>query len=330
MTSTPPPRNLGLDLVRATEAAALAATRWMGLGKADEADNDAAEAMVRALNTLHMQGRIVVGEEGKLGRHSPLDSGAKVGTGAGPEIDVVVDPIDGRRRLALGYSDAISVAGLAPRDSMWSPAPAVYMEKIVVDREAAEALVPECLDAPAAWTLALVARVKHKPVRDLVVFVLDRPRHHHLVEEIRAAGARVLLRSDGDIAGGMMAAYPDSDVDLLMGIGGIAEGVIAACAVKALGGRMLGRLAPQSEQEQGEVRAAGLDTQSILSCSEMVRGNHIFFVATGITDGLLLRGVRLHGSEAETNSLVLRAATGTRRVIHTTHLLERHPDNEQW
>lgn len=329
MTNTPPPRNLGLDLVRATEAAALVATRWMGLGKADEADCDAAEAMVRALNTMDVQGRIVIGEEGKLGRHSALDSGSAIGTGQGLAMDVVVDPIDGRRRLALGYSDAISVVGLAPRDSMWSPTPAVYMEKIVVDRVAAEALVPECLDAPAAWTLALVARVKHKPVRDLVVFVLDRPRHHHLVEEIRAAGARVLLRSDGDIAGGLMAAYPDSGVDLLMGIGGVAEGVIAACAVKALGGKMLGRLAPQSEQERGDVRAAGLDAQSILSSNEMVQGDQIFFAATGITDGLLLSGVRLRGHEAETNSLVLRCETGTRRIIQTTHRVDWQHDEDE-
>lgn len=327
--ATPPPRNLGLDLVRSTEAAALSATRWMGLGKADEADHDASEAMAYTLNTLDMQGRIVIGEEGKLGRHSPLDGGSIIGTGHGPQVDVVVDPIDGRRRLALGYSDAISVLGLAPRDSMWSPAPAVYMEKIVVDRYAAEALVPECLDAPAAWTLALVARVKHKPVRDLVVFVLDRPRHVDLVEEIRAAGARVLLRSDGDIAGGLMAAYPGGGVDLLMGTGGVAEGVIAACAVKALRGRMLGRLAPQSEHEAAEVRAAGLDTQRILSSDEMVKGDQIFFAATGITDGLLLRGVQLHGREAETNSLVLRAETGTRRLIQTTHLLAWSPDDEQ-
>lgn len=329
MTNTPPPRNLGLDLVRATEAAALVATRWMGLGKADEADCDAAEAMVRALNTMDVQGRIVIGEEGKLGRHSALDSGAAIGTGQGLAMDVVVDPIDGRLRLALGYSDAISVVGLAPRDSMWSPTPAVYMEKIVVDRVAAEALVPECLDAPAAWTLALVARVKHKPVRDLVVFVLDRPRHHHLVEEIRAAGARVLLRSDGDIAGGLMAAYPDSGVDLLMGIGGVAEGVIAACAVKALGGKMLGRLAPQSEQERGDVRSAGLDAQGILSSNEMVQGDQIFFAATGITDGLLLSGVRLRGHEAETNSLVLRCETGTRRIIQTTHRVDWQHDEDE-
>jgi len=195
------------------------------------------------------------------------------------------------------------------------------MEKIVVDRAAADAMVPECIDAPAAWTLALVARVKKKPVRDLVVFVLERPRHEHLVEEIRSAGARVLLRSDGDIAGAMMAAHPLIDVDLLMGAGGIAEGVIAACVVKALGGMMLGRLAPQTEEEWAAVRAAGLDTKAVLSCGELVRGNEIFFAATGITDGLMLEGVRLHGSEAETESIVLRAETGTRRKIHTVHRL---------
>lgn len=318
MTSHPP-RNLGLDLVRATEAAALAATRWMGVGKPDEADQAAAQAMYRALNTLDMQGRIVIGEEGKLGVHSPLDSGQMVGTGNGPEVDVVVDPVDGRRRLAQGHSDAISVVGVAPRDSMWSPTPAVYMEKIVVDRGAGAALVAECMDAPAAWTLALVARVKKKPVRDLVVFVLERKRHEHLVEEIRSAGARVLLRSDGDIAGAMMAAHPLIDVDLLMGTGGIAEGVIAACAVKSLGGMMLGRLAPQTEEEWAAVRAAGLDTKAVLSCGELVNGNEIFFAATGITDGLMLEGVRLHGVEAETESIVLRAETGTRRKIHTVH-----------
>ncbi len=322
-----PPRNLGLDLVRATEAAALVATRWMGLGKADEADNDATEAMVRTLNTLDMEGRIVIGEEGKLGRHSALDSGASVGTGDGPEVDVVVDPIDGRRRLALGYSDAISVVGVAPRDSMWCPAPAVYMDKIVVDRAAAEALVPECLDAPAAWTLALVARVKHKPVRDLVVFVLDRPRHHHLIEEIRTAGARVLLRSDGDIAGGLMAAYPDSGVDLLMGIGGIAEGVIAACAVKALGGKMLGRLAPQSNQERGDVQAAGLGHPAACCPARYGEGQPDLLRRHRHHRWPAVERRALHGHEAETNSLVLRAETGTRRIIHTTH---RRGVDKQW
>ena len=261
-----PPRSLGLDLVRVTEAAALSACRWMGLGKVEEANQAAIEAMCQALNTLDMDGRIVIGKEGRLGAHSPLDSGQLVGTGRGPEMDVVVDPIEGRNLLAQGHPDAIAVAGVAPRGSMWSPAPAVYMEKIVVDREAADALVPECMDAPAAWTLALVARVKQKPVRDLVVFVLNRPRHRHLIEEIRAAGARAMLRTDGDVAGSLLAAAPDIGVDILMGTGGVPEGVITACATKAMGGGMLGRLAPQSEEERAAIEAAGLDTQSILTC----------------------------------------------------------------
>ncbi|MEA3335268.1 MAG: class II fructose-bisphosphatase [Chloroflexota bacterium] len=322
MMSDHPPRNLGLDLVRVTEAAALKAGRWMGLGNPDAADNEASEAMFRALNSLSMEGRIVIGEEGRLGQHSLLDSGTRVGNGEGPEVDVVVDPIDGRNRLALGYSDAISVVGVAPRDTMWAPAPAAYMEKIVVDYAAADALVPECMDAPAAWTLALVARVKRKSVRDLVVFILDRPRHRDLVEEIRSAGARVLLRSDGDVAGALIAAHPTSNVDILMGVGGISEGVISACAVKSLGGHMLGRLAPQSESEWTAVQAAGLDPKQVVDCDELVRTDEIFFAATGITDGLLLSGAIYHGTVAETESLVLRAETRTRRHIHTTHLLD--------
>lgn len=317
-----PPRNLGLDLVRATEAAALVAGRWMGLGQPDEADHAASHAMCEALNTLDMDGCIVVGEEGKLGRHSRLDSGERVGSGDGPPVDVVVDPVDGRKRLASGHSDAIAVVGVAPRDSMWSPKPAVYMEKIVADRTVGSALVPECMDAPAAWTLGLVARVKGKSVRDLVVFVLDRPRHQDLIEEIRAAGARILLRSDGDIAGALMAAFPRNDVDLLMGIGGVAEGVISACAIKAVGGAMIGRLAPQSQAELEQVKAAGLDTRQILTCNELIRSDEVFFAATGITDGRLLTGVRYMGREAETDSLVLRAETGTRRIIHATHRID--------
>jgi len=237
-------------------------------------------------------------------------------------VDVVVDPIDGSKRLARGYSDAMAVVGVAPRHSMWAPTPAVYMDKIVADRSVAEALAPECMDAPAAWTLALVARVKKKSLRDLIVFVLDRPRHRDLIEEIRAAGARVLLRSDGDIAGALMAASPDADVDLLMGVGGISEGVIAACAVKALGGCMIGRLAPQSEEEKQQIVAAGLDTTQVLTCDQLIRTNEIFFAATGITNGLLLSGVSYRGDEASTESLVLRAETGTRRIIQATHRVD--------
>jgi fructose-1,6-bisphosphatase II len=316
-----PPRNLGLDLVRVTEAAALSACRWMGLGQLDEANQAAAEAMCEALNTLDMDGRIVIGEEARLGTHSLLDSGQSVGTGRGPEMDVVVDPIEGRKLLAQGHPDAIAVAGVAPRGSMWAPAPAVYMEKIVVDCEAADALVPECMDAPAAWTLALVARMKRKPVRDLVVFVLNRPRHRHLIEEIRAAGARAMLRTDGDIAGSLLAAMSNIGVDVLMGIGGVPEGVITACAVKAVRGGMLGRLAPQSDEERAAIEAAGLDTKRILTCDELVSCNEIFFAATGITDGALLAGVQYHGHEAKTESLLLRAETGTRRHMRAEHLI---------
>ncbi|MFQ5738929.1 MAG: class II fructose-bisphosphatase [Acidobacteriota bacterium] len=315
--------NFGLDLVRATEASAIAAGRWMGLGRGEEADQAAAKSMFEDLDRLQIDGTVVVGEEAKMGQHSSLDSGRKVGTGRGPEVDVVVDPIDGRSLLAQGRPGAIAVAGMAPQGAMWSPGPAVYMEKLVVDSQVAEALVPECLDAPVAWTLALVARVKKKAVRDLVVFLLDRPRHQDLMDEIRTAGARVMLRIDGDIAGALLAASSRHDgVDILMGIGGVPEGVISACAVKCLGGAMLVRLAPQSEPERDAVAAQRVDTGRILTCEELVHGTQIFFAATGITDGPLLRGIRYHGREARTESIALRYQTRTRRILHAEHLLK--------
>jgi len=313
--------NLGLDLVRVTEAAALIAGRWMGLGNPDQVNHEAAQAMAAAFNTLNIQGRIVVGEEGKLGIHTNLDSGNLVGTGDGPLLDVVADPVDGAILLSQGRPDAIAVAGLAPRGSMWAPTPAVYMEKIIVDQEAASALVPECMDAPAAWTLALVARAKRKNISDLVVFVLDRPRHQDLINEIRTAGARIMLREQGDVSGALMTASKDVNVDLLLGTGGISEGVIAACAIKSLGGAMLGRLAPQTPEERAEVAAAGLDTQEILTCDQLVAGEDIYFAATGITDGVLLSGIGYHGKIAETQSLVIRCKTGTKRIIHAQHLI---------
>jgi fructose-1,6-bisphosphatase II len=202
---------------------------------------------------------------------------------------------------------------------MWAPAPAVYMDKIVVDRHVADALVPECLDAPAAWVLALVARAKGKDVRDLLVFVLSRRRHRALIREIRAAGARTMLRTDGDVVGALMAASTHSGVDVLMGIGGVPEGVLAACATRAMGGGMLGRLAPQTSEEEEAVRAAGLDAHQTLSCSQLVSSREVFFAATGITDGSLLTGVHYHGNVAETNSLIIRGETRTRRFIHSEH-----------
>ncbi len=313
--------DLGLDLVRVTEAAALAAGRWMGLGKTDAAHHAAVDAMVNAFSTMSIDGIIVAGEERKMGFGSSLDSGTHVGAGNGPVMDVVVDPIDGLQLLASGAADALAVAGLAPQGAMWNPHPAVYMEKIVVDKEAADVLVPECMDAPAAWTLALIAKAKGKPVRDLVVFVLNRPRHKDLIDEIRTAGARVLLRPEGDVAGAMMVALDTVHVDVLMGIGGVSEGIIAACGIKALGGAMLGRLSPQSEEEKQGVTEAGLNCANILTCDELVSGDDIFFAATGITDGIILSGTRYLGERAQTESLVLRCKTGTKRVIQSEHLL---------
>jgi fructose-1,6-bisphosphatase II len=314
--------NIGLDLVRVTEATALAAGRWIGLGNREQVHHVATEAMAEILNTLDIDGRIVVGEEGRLGEHSPLDTGRQVGTGQGPAVDVVVDPIDGTNLVVKGHSGAISLVGVAPMGSMWSPTAAVYMEKIVVDRDAAAALVPECLDAPAAWTLALIARVKGKAVRDLTVAVLDRPRHYDLIGELRAAGARVLLRADGDAVGALEAATPAVGPDLLMGIGGVPEGAIAACAVRAMGGAMLGRLAPQSQEEKDAIRAAGLDTRHIVTAEQLVSGQEIFFAATGITDSLLLEAVHFHGAIAQTESLLLRTETRTRRFIRAEHILD--------
>jgi len=316
------PRNLGLDLVRVTEAAALSAGRWIGLGSRDQAYHAAVEAMAGVLGTIEVNGRIAIGEEGRLGEHSPLDTNRRVGTGRGPEVDIVVNPIDGANLVARGHPGAISVVGVAPRGALWSPAPAVYMDKIVVDREVASSLVPECMGAPAAWVLGLVARLKKKAVRDLVVFVLERPRHADLIDEIRAAGARILLRSDGDIGGAIMAADPKIGVDMLMGIGGAAEGIIAACAVKALGGAMLARLAPQSDEEQAAVEAARLDVERVLTCDDILASQQNFFAATGITDSLLLSGVRYHGRLTETDSLVLRSETHTRRKIHAEHVVD--------
>jgi fructose-1,6-bisphosphatase II len=315
-------RNTGLDMVRATEAAAISAARWMGLGYRDEAHKAASVAMAEALRTLDIDGRIVIGEEGRVETADELRSGRRVGSGRGDRLDVVVDPVDGLRLLVNGRAGAVAVAAVAPYGAMWSPTPAIYMDKIVVNREVATALVPECLDAPAAWTLALVARVKQKPVRDLVVFVLDRPRHADLIGEIRAAGARAMLADDGDISGAVLAALPDGEVDLLMGIGGAPEGVIAACAVKALGGGMLTRLAPQTERERRAIAEASLDTRRIRSADDLVTGDQIFFVATGITDGLLLDGVRLSNDRAATNSLILRCETRTRRTIVADHQID--------
>ncbi len=318
-----PARNIGLELLRVTEASAIAAGRWIGLGDRDRAHSAATTAMAGALETITINGRIVIGEEARLGESTSLDSGMRVGNGEGPPVDVVVDPIDGTKLVVQGRPGALSLVGLSPEGTMWSPPPeAIYMEKIVVDRGAADALVPECLDAPAAWTLALIARVKDKHVRDLAVIVLDRPRHRDLINEIRAAGARILLRKEGDAEGALEAALDGTQADLLMGIGGVSEGVIAACAVKALGGGMLGRLAPQSELERQAIKDFGIDPEEILTCDQLVKGNDIYFAATSITGGPVLKAIHYQRRFVETHSIFLRSITGTRRFISAEQLLE--------
>ncbi len=312
-------RNIGLDLVRVTETAALAAGRWIGSGDRKSAHRIASQAMRSALDTLNINGRILVGEDRAVNGEILLGTGQPVGRGVGEEVDVVVDPIDGTKLLIKGQPGVISVIGVAPKDALWSPAPALYMEKIVVDRQAAKALVPECLDAPAAWTLALIARVKQKSVHDLTVIILNRPRNRDLIEEVRAAGASILLRDEGDTEGALLAATPKTGVDLLMGIGGAPQGAIAALAVRALDGGMLARLAPQSEKERQKILAAGGDIKQIHTCEQMVMSDELFFAATGITNSLLLPALHFHGTHAETHSLLIRSETGTRRFIHAEH-----------
>lgn len=316
--SESPSRNLALELVRVTEAAALAAGRWMGRGQKEAGDGAAVEAMRLMLSTVDMNGVVVIGE-GEKDEAPMLFNGESVGNGNGPLVDVAVDPVEGTALLAHGRPDAISVVGVAPRGTLWSPGPAFYMNKLVVGREACEAIGPEDLRAPVAQTLKHIAEALRKPMSDLTVFVLDKPRHQQLIAEVRAAGARVLLRTDGDVAGALMAAMPNSGVDVLMGIGGTPEGVIAACAVRALGGAMLGQLAPQKPGECEAARAAGLDLNHVLTERDLAQSDDVFFAATGITDGVLLPGVHYTAGGATTASIVMRGRTGTVRTIHAEH-----------
>jgi fructose-1,6-bisphosphatase II len=311
-------RNVGFDLVRATEAAALIAGRWMGLGRRDEADEAATVAMAQALKAMELTVHIVIGEEGKLGRHSPLVPSACRSVKAGARCRG--RSIDGGRLLAQGLPGAISVAAIAPRGSIRSLYPAIHMDKIVGDRSG-YALVSECLDAPAAWILALIARLKKKEIRDLVVFMLDRPRHAALIEEIRTAGARVMLRSDGDIAGALLAASVHSGVDLLMGVGGVPEGIIAACAIRSLGGAMLGRLAPQSDAERAACQAASLDTPQVFTADDLVPSDELFFAATASPMGRCSRACVIKANKPKRIRCYC-CETHTRRQIHAEHLLE--------
>lgn len=316
------PRNLGMELMRATEAAALSAGQWIGLGKPIEADRHAANAMIEVLNSLSAQGRIISTGQKRADRIDEAIDEHYHPDESGPEADILLDAIDGRFQLANGYPGAISAAAIAPRGSVWTPPNVTYMEKIVVGEEVAPYLVDECMDAPPAWTLSLIARAKGTKVSNLSVFVLDRPRHADLIAEIRAAGAHVILRPDGDINGGLMACIAEMSVDVLMGIGGVTEGLLTACAVKTLGGTIFGRLVPKDDEEKEAARGAGIDGKTILRTEDMVKSGQVFFSATGITNGPLLKGVTYSGVKANTNSMIMRSETRTRRMIMAEHLLQ--------
>ena len=315
--SEAPSRNLALELVRVTETAALAASRWIGKGAKNEADQAAVDGMRGMINTVAMDGVIVIGE-GEKDEAPMLFNGESVGDGSGPKVDVAVDPIDGTTLTSKGMSNAISVIALAERGTMFDPTSIFYMRKIVVGPEAADVID---ITAPTKENLKRIAKAKNRSIDSLTVVVLDRPRHDELVREIREAGARIKFITDGDVAGAVEAARADTGIDALMGIGGTPEGVIAACAMRCLGGTIQGILHPRTEAERESAIAKGVDVDRVLTTTDLVSGTDVFFAATGITDGELLKGVRYTSSYMRSNSLVMRSRSQTIRVIESEHPL---------
>ena len=312
-----PDRNLALELVRVTEAGAMAAARWVGRGDKNGADGAAVHAMRLLINTVSMDGVVVIGE-GEKDQAPMLFNGEEVGDGSGPACDVAVDPIDGTRLTANGMPNAISVLAVSARGSMYDPSAVFYMSKLVTGPAAADVVD---IEAPVAHNIAMVARAKSCSPHDVTVVILDRPRHAELVSDVRAAGARIQLITDGDVAGAIMAARDGTGVDLLLGIGGTPEGIIAACAIKCLGGTIQGRLAPRDDAERQRAIDAGHDLKQVLTTDDLVASEDAFFAATGITDGELLAGVRYRAGGATSHSLVMRARSGTIRTITSEHQL---------
>jgi fructose-1,6-bisphosphatase II len=308
-------RNLALELVRVTEAAALTAGRWMGRGQKEAADQAAVDAMRMVLNTIQMDGVVVIGE-GTKDKAPMLYEGERLGCAAEPKTDIAVDPIDGTRLLSQGMANSISTVAVAERGALFESPYVVYMEKLAVGPDAANAID---INAPVATNLQNIARALGKDVRDLTVVMLDRPRHAEVADEVRAAGARIRFIMDGDVAGAVMAAMPDTGIDVLMGIGGAPEGVVAACALRCIGGEIQCKLWPRDDQEWAAVNAAGIDVTKVLTAEDLVRGDDVFFAATGITDGELLRGVHYFGDGATTQSVVMRSRTGTVRRVDAVH-----------
>ncbi len=319
-TDTPetikPDRNLALELVRVTEAAALAAARLIGRGDKEAADQAAVDAMRHVLDGVQMDGVVVIGE-GEKDEAPMLYNGEHIGDGSQPQVDIAVDPLEGTRLTALGMPSAITVIALAERGAMFDPGPCVYMEKLAGGPEIADLLD---LERPITETLKLIADRKGVGIRDVMVVCLDRPRHEERIKEIRDAGARVRLILDGDVAASLLAVTEGNRVDLLWGIGGTPEGVISAAAIKCLGGQLLGRLWPRNDEERSAALNAGYDLERVLTAGDLVTGDDVFFSATGVTDGDVLQGVRYEGSgTATTESLVMRTRSGTVRRISARH-----------
>ncbi len=312
-----PDRNLALELARVTEAGAMAAARWVGRGDKNGADGAAVNAMRLLVNTVSMKGVVVIGE-GEKDKAPMLYNGEQVGDGSGPACDVAVDPIDGTRLAANGMPNAISVLAVAARGSMYDPSAVFYMSKLVTGPAAAGAVN---IQAPVADNISAVARAKSCSRQDVTVVILDRPRHAELIRQVRATGARIKLITDGDVAGAIMAARDGTGVDLLLGIGGTPEGIIAACAIKCLGGVIQGILHPQDDEERGRALDAGLDLDRVLTTDDLVSSEDVFFASTGITDGELMAGVRYRAGGATTHSLVMRSRSGTIRSITSEHQL---------
>jgi fructose-1,6-bisphosphatase II len=314
-----PDRNLAMELVRVTEAAALAASRWMGRGDKEGADGAAVDAMRIVLQSVPMDGIVVIGE-GEKDEAPMLFNGERIGDGTPPPTDIAVDPIDGTTLTSLGRGNALSVIAVSERDTMFNPGPCVYMEKIAVGPEAADVID---ITASPTENLKALAAAKKKSVRDVTAVILDRDRHQDLIAEVRSAGARIRLIPDGDVAGAISTAWPESGADILFGIGGTPEGVIAAAALKSMGGAMQGRLWPRNDGERQTAIDAGYDLDAVLSLDDLVTGENCFFAATGITDGELLRGVHYDERGATTQSLVMRSKSGTVRLVNARHRLDK-------
>ena len=314
-TGPRPDRNLALELVRATEAAAIGGARHLGRGDKEAVDQAAVDAMRLLLDTVRMDGTVVIGE-GEKDEAPMLYNGERIGDGSPPEVDIAVDPLEGTRLCAQGAPNALAVIALAERGSMFDPGPCVYMEKLAVGHDLAETVD---FEASVADNIARIAQARGKRSSDVTVAILDRPRHRDLVAEVLATGARIKFMLDGDVAGAIMAADDESSVDLLIGIGGTPEGVIAACALKCLDGALFGRLYPRDDRERAAALDQGYDLARILTTEDLVSGEDVFFAATGVTDGELLRGVRYGARRVRTQSLSMRSRSGAVRVIEGRH-----------